>query len=154
VLQASLQATRSSVPTLVPPSPPTPPTPDAPSPPEVTNVSDDTPPQIVNVSPPDIINISDDSPPAEPVAATASTAATGVARRPSPTTGNQDSDSDSDCKPKKKRGRLKPPPDDGEEDKKMSAGQLCDLQTRPVHVASRTAIYGFSTISDEATALR
>jgi len=36
----------------------------------------------------------------------------------------------------------------------MSAGQLCDLRTRPVHVASRTAIYGFSTISDDATALR
>jgi len=37
---------------------------------------------------------------------------------------------------------------------RVSAGQLCDLQTRPVHVASRTAIYGFSTISDDATALR
>jgi len=36
----------------------------------------------------------------------------------------------------------------------MSAGQLCDIRTRPVHVASRTAIYGFSTISDKATALR
>jgi len=36
----------------------------------------------------------------------------------------------------------------------LSAGQLCDLQMRPVHVASRTAIYGFSTISDDATALR
>jgi len=36
----------------------------------------------------------------------------------------------------------------------MSAGQLCDLQTRPEHVDSRTAIYGFSTISDDATALR
>jgi len=36
----------------------------------------------------------------------------------------------------------------------VSAGQLCDLQTRPVHVASRTAIYGFGTISDDATALR
>jgi len=37
---------------------------------------------------------------------------------------------------------------------RLSAGQLCDLQTRPVHVASRTAIYGFSTISDDATTLR
>jgi len=36
----------------------------------------------------------------------------------------------------------------------LSAGQLCDLRTRPVHVASRTAICGFSTISDDATALR
>jgi len=36
----------------------------------------------------------------------------------------------------------------------VSAGQLCDLRTRPVHVASRTAIYGFSTITDDATALR
>jgi len=36
----------------------------------------------------------------------------------------------------------------------MSAGQLCDLRTRPVHVASRTAIYGFSTTTDDATALR
>jgi len=36
----------------------------------------------------------------------------------------------------------------------LSAGQLCDIRTRPVHVASRTAIYGFSTISDDATALR
>jgi len=36
----------------------------------------------------------------------------------------------------------------------VSAGQLCNLQTRPVHVASRTAIYGFSTISDDAMALR
>jgi len=36
----------------------------------------------------------------------------------------------------------------------MSAGQLCDLRMRPVHVASRTAIYGFSTITDDATALR
>jgi len=36
----------------------------------------------------------------------------------------------------------------------VSAGQLCDLQTRPEHVASRMAIYGFSTISDDATALR
>ena len=36
----------------------------------------------------------------------------------------------------------------------LSAGQLCDLRTRPVHIASRTAIYGFSTISDDATALR
>ena len=36
----------------------------------------------------------------------------------------------------------------------LSAGQLCDLRTRPVHVASRTAVYGFCTISDDATALR
>jgi len=36
----------------------------------------------------------------------------------------------------------------------VSAGQLCDLRTRPVLVASRTAIYGFSTITDDATALR
>ena len=36
----------------------------------------------------------------------------------------------------------------------VSAGQLCDQRTRPVHVASRTAIYGFSTITDDATALR
>jgi len=36
----------------------------------------------------------------------------------------------------------------------LSAGQLCNLQMRPEHVASRTAIYGFSTISDDATALR
>jgi len=35
----------------------------------------------------------------------------------------------------------------------LSAGQLCDLQSRPLHVASRTAIYGFSTIADDATAL-
>jgi len=36
----------------------------------------------------------------------------------------------------------------------LSADQLCDLRTRPVHVASRTAIYRFSTITDDATALR
>jgi len=36
----------------------------------------------------------------------------------------------------------------------VSAGQWCDLRMRPVHVASRTAIYGFSTITDDATALR
>jgi len=36
----------------------------------------------------------------------------------------------------------------------LSAGQLCNIRTRPVHVASRTAIYGFSTITDDATALR
>jgi len=36
----------------------------------------------------------------------------------------------------------------------VSAGQLCDLRTRPVHVASRTATYGFSTITDDAMALR
>jgi len=37
--------------------------------------------------------------------------------------------------------------------KAMSAGQLCDLRRRPLHVASRTAIYGFSTIVDDATEL-
>jgi len=35
----------------------------------------------------------------------------------------------------------------------VSAGQLCDLQMRPIHVASRTAIYGSSTIAEDATAL-
>jgi len=35
----------------------------------------------------------------------------------------------------------------------VSAGQLCDLRTRPLHVVSRTAIYGFSMIADDATAL-
>jgi len=36
---------------------------------------------------------------------------------------------------------------------RVSAGQLCDLRTRPIHVASRTSIYRFSTIADDATAL-
>jgi len=36
----------------------------------------------------------------------------------------------------------------------LSAGQLCDLRTRPIHVAIRTAIYGSRTIVDDATALR
>jgi len=44
--------------------------------------------------------------------------------------------------------------DNNSNDNNLSAGQLCDLRTRPVHVASRTAIYGFGTISDDATALR
>jgi len=35
----------------------------------------------------------------------------------------------------------------------MSAGQLCDLRTRPLHIAPRTAICGFSMIADNATAL-
>jgi len=35
----------------------------------------------------------------------------------------------------------------------VSAGQLCDLRTRPQHVASRMAIYGFSTITDDTTTL-
>ena len=36
----------------------------------------------------------------------------------------------------------------------VSAGQLCNLRTRPIHVATRTAIYGSRTIVDDATALR
>jgi len=36
----------------------------------------------------------------------------------------------------------------------LSAGQLCNLRTRPIHVATRTAIYGSRTIVDDATALR
>jgi len=35
----------------------------------------------------------------------------------------------------------------------LSAGQFCDPKTRPMHVASRTAVCGFSTIADDATAL-
>jgi len=37
---------------------------------------------------------------------------------------------------------------------RVPAGQLCDLQTGPMHVSSRTAIYGWSTVVDDATALR
>jgi len=37
---------------------------------------------------------------------------------------------------------------------RVSAGQLCDLRTRLIHVATRTAIYGSRTIVDDATALR
>jgi len=37
---------------------------------------------------------------------------------------------------------------------RVSAGQLCDLQSRLIHVSSRTAIYGWSTVVDDATALR
>jgi len=37
---------------------------------------------------------------------------------------------------------------------RVSVGQLCDLQMRPIHVATRTAIYGSCTIVDDATALR
>jgi len=37
---------------------------------------------------------------------------------------------------------------------RVSAGQLCDLQSRLIHVSSRTAIYAWSTVVDDATALR
>ena len=35
----------------------------------------------------------------------------------------------------------------------LSAGQLCDLRTRPAHVASRMAVHGWNTVADDATAL-
>jgi len=35
----------------------------------------------------------------------------------------------------------------------VSAGQLCDLRTRPIHVALRTAIYRWSTIVNDAMTL-
>jgi len=42
----------------------------------------------------------------------------------------------------------------GYDNTNLSAGQLCDLLTRLMHVATRTAIYGSRTIVDDATALR
>jgi len=37
---------------------------------------------------------------------------------------------------------------------RVSAGQLCDLQSKLIHVSSQTAIYGWSTVVDDAMALR
>jgi len=39
-------------------------------------------------------------------------------------------------------------------DSVLSAGELCDLQTGTMHVSSQTDIYGWSTVMDDATALR
>jgi len=36
----------------------------------------------------------------------------------------------------------------------LSAGQLCNLQARPMHVVTLTAIYRLRTIVDDARALR
>jgi len=37
---------------------------------------------------------------------------------------------------------------------RVSAGQLCDLQLGLMYISSQTAIYGQSTVMDDATALR